>query len=60
MAYRFTPIYATGVTSAELIMGRRMQTIVPAIPSTLKPKWPDLEQVRRRARERICKMIKQH
>lgn len=57
MAYRFTPIYATGVTSAELIMGRRMQTIVPAIPSTLKPKWPDLEQVRRRARERICKMI---
>lgn len=48
MAYRSTPISATGVTPAELIMGRRMRTIVPAIPSTLEPKWPDLDQVRRR------------
>lgn len=49
MAYRSTPISATGVTPSELIMGRRMRTIVPAIPSTLEPKWPDLNQVRRRA-----------
>lgn len=48
MAYRSTPISATGVTPAELIMGRRMRTIVPAIPSILEPKWPDLDQVRRR------------
>lgn len=33
---------------AELIMRRRMRTIVPAFSATLEPKWPDLDQVRRR------------
>lgn len=48
MACRSTPIWTSGVIPAKLIMGSRMQTIVPAIPSTLEPKWPDLDQVRRR------------
>lgn len=48
MAYWSPPISATEVTAAELIMRRRMRTIVPAISSTFEPKWPDLDQVRRR------------
>lgn len=49
MAYWSTPISATGVTAAELIMRRRIRTIVSAISSTLEPKWPDLDQVRSKA-----------
>lgn len=48
MAYRSTPILRSGVIPAKLIMGSRMRNIVPAIPSTLELKWPDLYQVRRR------------
>lgn len=48
MAYRSTPILRSGLIPAKLIMGRRMRNIVPAIPSTVEPKWLDLYQVRRR------------
>lgn len=48
MAYWSTPILRSGVIPAKLIMERRMRNIVPAIPSTVEPKWPDLYQVRRR------------
>ena len=48
MAYRSTPVAATGVSPSELIMGRRMRTAMPVLSKTLKPKWPNLNTVRNR------------
>lgn len=59
MSYWSTPILTSGVIPAKLIMGSRMRTIVPAFPSTLEPKWPDLDQVRRRC-ERGKEYVKQY
>ena len=44
MAYRSTPITATGVSPAELLIGRKMQT--PSHPNKLKPKWPNLGKIK--------------
>ena len=51
MAYRSTPIASTGVSPAELIMGRRIRTPLPTLDKTLCPRWPDLNIVRSRDEE---------
>ena len=48
LAYRATPNTATGVSPAQLIMGRQIRTSVPVLPQNLKPKWPNLKEVRQR------------
>ena len=44
--YRATPTAATGVSPAELLMGRRIRTTLPMLSKNLEPAWPDLEKVR--------------
>lgn len=39
MAYRVTPL-ESGISPAELLMGRRIHTRLPTLPSQLDPKWP--------------------
>ena len=46
MAHRSTPISATGVTPAELLMDRKIKTVLPSHPKKLKPKWPHLGKIK--------------
>ena len=46
MIYCSTPITATGVIPAELLMDRKMKTILPNHPNKLKPKWPNLMEIK--------------
>lgn len=45
MAYRTTPL-ESGLSSAELLMGRKIRTTVNILPSQLEPSGPCLEQFR--------------
>ena len=47
MAYRATPIPATGKTSSELIMGRQIRTTVPTMANVLEPKLPNHATVKK-------------
>ena len=55
LSYRSTPIAATGVSPAQLMMGRRIRTSLPSLPSTLKPKWPNLQKVAQKDAETKAK-----
>ena len=46
MCYRSTPCATTGVSPAELLMGRKIKTTLPTLEANLQPRWPDLELVR--------------
>uniref|UniRef100_A0A8C9WWT4 Integrase catalytic domain-containing protein n=1 Tax=Sander lucioperca TaxID=283035 RepID=A0A8C9WWT4_SANLU len=46
MAYRAAPL-ANGHSPAELLMGRKIRTPVPVIPSQLNPRWTDMENLKR-------------
>uniref|UniRef100_A0A667ZJL9 Integrase catalytic domain-containing protein n=1 Tax=Myripristis murdjan TaxID=586833 RepID=A0A667ZJL9_9TELE len=51
MCYRATPTTSTGVSPAELLMGRKIRTTLPSLTSNLVPKWPDKDLIRRRDAE---------
>ena len=44
LAYRSTPL-ENGLSSAELLMGRKLRTTVPVIPQQLNPKLPNKSQL---------------
>uniref|UniRef100_A0A8C4ST07 Integrase catalytic domain-containing protein n=1 Tax=Erpetoichthys calabaricus TaxID=27687 RepID=A0A8C4ST07_ERPCA len=48
MSYRATPCITTGVSPAELLMGRKIKTTLPLLETLLQPQWPNLEDVRRK------------
>ena len=41
LAYRSTPHASTGFSPVQLLMGRRIQSRLPTLPSALQPKWPN-------------------
>ena len=47
MAYRATPLN-NGHSPSELLMGRKLRTTVPVLPSCLDPGWTDVTQLRER------------
>lgn len=47
MAYRATPL-TNGQSPAELLMGRKLRTTVPVLPSCLNPGWTDIAKLRER------------
>ena len=57
LAYRSTPMW-NGYSPAELLMGRKLLTAIPMIPSSLKPKWPYFQNMKKKQRE-IRKQQKQ-
>jgi transposase InsO family protein len=47
MEYRVTPVNATGFSPSELMVSRKIRTILPVLPEVLMPRLPDLAKVRR-------------
>ena len=45
IAYRATPL-ESGLSPAELVVGRKIRTRIPTSPSNLNPSWPYLEHFR--------------
>ena len=50
MTYRATPL-SNGHSPAELLMGRRLRTILPVVPSSLRPRWTNLQQLRQKEQD---------
>jgi hypothetical protein len=50
LRYRATPL-ANGHSPAELLMGRKLQTLLPIAPKQLKPKLPNFRSLRENEKE---------
>nr|XP_033936287.1 uncharacterized protein K02A2.6-like [Pseudochaenichthys georgianus] len=48
MVYRSSPHSSTGVSPAELLMGRKISTTLPTLAKNLQPKWPSRHHIRAR------------
>ncbi|KAK5921824.1 hypothetical protein CgunFtcFv8_019149 [Champsocephalus gunnari] len=46
MVYRSSPHSSTGVSPAELLMGRKIRTTLPTLAKNLQPKWPSRHHIR--------------
>lgn len=46
MIYRSSPHSSTGVSPAELLMGRKIRTTLPILAKNLQPKWPSRLHIR--------------
>ena len=51
LTYRTTPLSWCSVTPAELLMGHCLRTNLPQIEDKLRPRWPDLEEFRKKDEE---------
>uniref|UniRef100_A0AAV2L7J6 Reverse transcriptase RNase H-like domain-containing protein n=1 Tax=Knipowitschia caucasica TaxID=637954 RepID=A0AAV2L7J6_KNICA len=51
MSYRATPTTSTGVSPAEMLMGRKIRTTLPSLKKNLIPKQPNRDLIRRRDEE---------
>ena len=47
LAYRSAPL-SCGHSPAELLMGRKIRTMVPIMDALLDPKWPDVQKLRQK------------
>ena len=45
LAYRSMPHVSTGFSPAQLLMGRRIPSRLPMLPSALQPKWPNSDVI---------------
>ena len=45
LAYRSMPHASIGFSPAQLLMGRRIQSRLPTLPSALQPKWPNSDVI---------------
>ncbi|XP_033991872.1 uncharacterized protein K02A2.6-like [Trematomus bernacchii] len=48
MCYRSTPCTTTGVSPAELLMGRKIRTTLPTLEKNLRTKWPNRQIVKQK------------
>ena len=48
LSYRSTPLPWCNISPAELLMGRQLRTALPQVDDLLLPKWPYLDEFRRK------------
>ena len=48
LSYRSTPLPWCNISPAELLMGRQLHTALPQVDDLLLPKWPYLDEFRRK------------